>query len=109
MNCQRSTETMKTVIPERIASDICDKVASGDYRPVDAEKGPQTGPEWLALIEDEAVMQESSADTWKEPWLVKQDAEQSKRHADFAKELREVASQLRSEGFEPVKFHWEKP
>ena len=40
---------MNTIIPNDIEGDIRDKVACGDYRPIDADLGPVNGNEWLAL------------------------------------------------------------
>ncbi len=90
---------MTTKIPESVKSNIRDKVACGDYRPVSSDTGPITGGEWLALFEDEAEMQEDNAR--------ENHGNDSNVFELYAKELRRLAAELREEGYTPIKFHWE--
>jgi hypothetical protein len=91
---------MQTQIPHDIESAIRDKVACGDYRPVDANIGPVTGAEWLALIEDEAEIQDDNAQN--------NHGNDATVFTAYAATLRTLAGVLRDEGFEPVKFHWQE-
>lgn len=86
---------MKTKIPDFIERGIRDKVASGDYSPINSELGPISGSEWLALIEDEAEHNEENPSGQNEHIF-----------AVYAGKLRAVAEELRSEGFKPIVFHW---
>jgi len=90
---------MKTQIPVDIESDLRDKVACGDYRPVNADTGPTTDAEWLALIEDEIEIQEDNVQNNRG-----NDAAVFQAYADALKRL---AKEIRAEGVLPVKFHWE--
>jgi hypothetical protein len=96
---------MKTSVPDDIDNFLRDKSACGDYHPVDNETGPVSGPEWLALAEDEAEVQLDVGHLDKRDG----DLQTVMVRERFAQRLKKFAAALRKEGFKPVKFHWELP
>lgn len=90
---------MRLIIPVDIEDAIRDKVACGDYRPVDSNTGPVNGDEWLALLEDEAEIQDDNE--------INNHGADAETFAKYAIKLRALATQLRAEGFSPICFHWQ--
>lgn len=94
------------VIDDDTEGFLRDKCACGDYRPVSDELGPQTPQEWLALIEDEAVVQGDNLHA-NLPVKKADDAEFAVICDSFRDALQKLAAELRAKGVEPVKFHWQ--